>query len=531
MKRITKRAFAFGALATAASLALAGCTTDPTVVGAPQFDESKTLHVLAGSEVKDMEPIFTQLTEETGVHLDFTYTGTLDGSADVASGRADGKYDATWFPSNRYLSVLPGAADKLATETKVMSSPVALGVKPAVAAKLGWDTTAPSWAQVLEAVKVGDFKYGMTAPFSSNSGFAALIGAATAFSGTGDALTLENISQVAPSLTDLSKGQGMTSGSSGWLAEKFQQVPDEVDGIFNYVNVLEETPVNNEELVVVIPSDGVITADYPFTLLSAAGDEKKALYTQVADYLQTAEVQKQIADTTHRNTSANPVNNATVFELPFPGSLDVVQELINTYLSSIKKPSQMFFTLDTSGSMEGDRLAALKESLGQLVTDDGGSSFVTFHARESATFVEFSDQVKSVESWKFTDDNSTAFGEINRYVDELAAGGGTAIYSSLEESYKQALKAKEAQPDAFTSVVLLSDGENTDGKNFADFQKWYDSKRSGDSGIQTVPAFVISFGDADQAELSALAELTGGKVFEANDGNLSTVFREIRGYQ
>jgi Ca-activated chloride channel family protein len=219
-----------------------------------------------------------------------------------------------------------------------------------------------------------------------------------------------------------------------------------------------------------------------------------------------------------------------VFELPFPGSLDVVQELINTYLSSIKKPSQMFFTLDTSGSMEGDRLAALKESLGQLVTDDGGSSFVTFHARESATFVEFSDQVKSVESWKFTDDNSTAFGEINRYVDELAAGGGTAIYSSLEESYKQALKAKEAQPDAFTSVVLLSDGENTDGKNFADFQKWYDSKRSGDSGIQTVPAFVISFGDADQAELSALAELTGGKVFEAN-GNLSTVFREIRGYQ
>jgi Ca-activated chloride channel homolog len=39
------------------------------------------------------------------------------------------------------------------------------------------------------------------------------------------------------------------------------------------------------------------------------------------------------------------------------------------------------------------------------------------------------------------------------------------------------------------------------------------------------------FGDADMDEMKSLADLTGGRVFDATSSSLSAVFKEIRGYQ
>jgi Ca-activated chloride channel family protein len=46
-----------------------------------------------------------------------------------------------------------------------------------------------------------------------------------------------------------------------------------------------------------------------------------------------------------------------------------------------------------------------------------------------------------------------------------------------------------------------------------------------------VPVFTILFGDANQGEMSGIAELTGGRLFDAQKEPLSTIFKEIRGYQ
>ena len=88
-----------------------------------------TLHVLAGSEVKDMAGVVEEAAKATNVRLTFEFTGTLDGSQAVADGKAAGKYDAIWFPSNRYLSMIPGASKRLGASTKIMASPVVLGVQ------------------------------------------------------------------------------------------------------------------------------------------------------------------------------------------------------------------------------------------------------------------------------------------------------------------------------------------------------------------------------------------------------------------
>jgi Ca-activated chloride channel homolog len=514
---------------------LTGCSsnnTDTTVTNALS-DGPNALRVLAGSEVSDMAPILADLKNETGVEIKVDYAGTLEGTQNVANGSVNGKYDATWFPSNRYLALLDGGTAAIAKEQKIMSSPVVLGVKPAVAASLGWDKASPTWQKILEAVKAGKLTYGMTSPVSSNSGFSALIGAATALSGTGDALTAANVDSVAPALTELFKGQTLTSGSSGWLAQKFTQTPTQ-DAIFNYESVLRSIQIDNKPLTIITPSDGVITADYPLSLLKSASPDKSALYDKATAYLLSDKVQQKIHDLTNRATKASTAITSTkAFELPFPNKLETAQKLINTYLSSIKKPSHMTFDIDTSGSMGGDRISQLKAALLTMTDTAGGpNSFVAFQPRETINYVEFANTIKSTKSFQITDtDREKNLADIKNYINGLNADGGTAIYNSLEASYAKALADKKADPNSFTSIVLFTDGDNNTGKNYNDFVNLYNQVVARSPEIKTIPVFTVRFGEGNPQELSALATLTGGKVFDASKTDLTQIFKEIRGYQ
>lgn len=530
-RALTGRPLAVTAALAATALLLGGCTTTGT--GGSGQDASRTLRVVAGSEVKDMQPILDRMADAIDVHIDFTYMGTLDGTEALAGGELDGTADAVWFPSNRYLGLLDGGAAKLKRETKIMYSPVVLGLKQDSARRLGWDTRTPSWADIVTAVSEGRLTYGMTSPVSSNSGFSALIEAATALSGTGDALTADAVAKASDSLVAFSAGQELTSGSSGWLADKFAEDPSRVDGIVNYDSVLRGLSVDGKPLTIVTPSDGVITADYPFALLASAADEKAQLYDEAVSWLTTDEAQSSIAATTHRYTRTEPVNSQLVFELPFPGKLSVVQDLISTYLADIKKPSRMVFTIDTSGSMAGDRMDALKQALTSMTSQRSDQSFLTFRNRESVRYVVFSSSVTDEKEFAFTDSNrDDELAKATDYINGLGVGGGTAIYDALETSYTRAVAAKAEPGDSFTSVVLFTDGENNGASTFADFAAWYREQRSDDSGIQTIPTYVVRFGESSADEMQQIAELTGGRVFDAtSDGGLTGAFAEIRGYQ
>lgn len=513
---------------------LTGCSgNEGTDTQGKLIDGPNVLRVLAGSEVSDMAPVLADLMKETGVEVKLAYTGTLEGTQNVANGSVNGQYDATWFPSNRYLSLLDGGKEAIRKEEKVMSSPVVLGVKPDVATSLGWDKQSPTWQDILEAVKAGKLTYGMTSPVSSNSGFSALIGAATALSGTGDALTVNNIETVAPALKSLFKGQTLTSGSSGWLAQKFTETPEQ-DALFNYESVLRSITVENKPLTIITPSDGVVTADYPLTLLSSASPEKQALYEKATTYLLSDNAQNKIHELTKRNTKTSvSAGVPTAFELPFPNKVETAQQLISAYLSDIKKPSQMVFDVDTSGSMRGDRLQQLKDALLTMTDTAGGyNSFIAFQSRETINYVEFADTVKYDQKFQIDEANrDKTLTSIKDYINGLQAAGGTAIYDALERSYMNALEAKKTDPESFTSIVLFTDGENRDGKTYNQFVKVYEQLSASNPEIKSIPVFTVQFGEGSTDELAALANLTGGKLFDATSSDLSSIFKEIRGYQ
>ena len=551
LRKAAKRTVAGRVLLAGLALALAGCTSGgsgvpnppgtgsaaATVDAAPQ---AGVLRVLAGSELQDMAPILEEAKKATGVSVQFAWTGSLDGAEAVAAGRADGKYDAVWFPSDHYLRLDDGGKAKLLSETPVMVSPVGVGVRASVLAELGWgDGSKVSWAQVGEAASAGKLSYGMSDPSRSNSGFSALVAVASAFSGAGSALTDADVQKAAPSLKQFFSGQKLTSGSSGWLAQAYTRAePGRIGALVNYESVLlslNRTLPADAQLTVVRPVDGVVSADYPLALLASSGQRERDSYQRLTAYLLKDDVQRRISELTLRRPVAPGVAPAAGLptdrrrELPFPGSKAVADGLLASYQNELRRPSRTVYVLDTSGSMAGDRLASLKSAMGRLTGTDDTRGVRRFRDREEVSLLSFASKVKSTRTHSVPEQNPQAeLAAINADVQALTALGGTAVYSSLEEAYRVIERQQStAKDDRFTSIVLMTDGESNEGASDGDFKGFYQGLPSSE---REVPVFPILFGDAAKGQLQGIADLTGGKLFDGT-GSLEGAFEEIRGYQ
>jgi Ca-activated chloride channel family protein len=530
------RLFILALFAIAASLVASGCSVAPTNSSSGpsgSSEHSGQLEVLAGSELKDVEPLLADVKAKTGVDLYFKYSGSLDGADEIASGNSNATF--AWFPNSKYVQLVGQQKGVNFTTTSLMRSPVVLGVKQSVAAKFGWTAGAKvSWKDIAAKASSGELSYAMTNPTASNSGFSTLIGVATATNpGGSDAIDAGSIDAAA--LKAFFSGQKLTAGSSGFLADSYVAKQKRLDGIFNYESIilqLNKSGKLDEQLVPIYPTEGLVTADYPFILVDKT---HKADYDKVVAYMKTPAFQAKLVKTDRRPAVpgvALPKGLPTglVLELPFPAKLDAVQTLLTSYLDKIVRPSHTYYVLDESGSMAQDgRMDALKKAMKGLTGTDGTQSgtFTRFRNDEQVTIIPFNHQVQDATTVtvKDSDASSASQKQIRRVIDNLSPNGGTAIYSGVEAAYKQLLADQRTDSTRFYSIVLLTDGENTDGDDFGGFRNAY--KRYSDT---QAPVYSVLFGDGNQGAMADLAKLTGGKTFDGR-GNLTSVFKEIRGYQ
>jgi Ca-activated chloride channel homolog len=504
----------------------AGCSGEPST--------SNTLTVLAGSELKDLEPLLPDLQRATGVKLVPSYIGTLEGAEQIANGDPS---DAAWFSHGKYLSLLPNAGSRIKASEKIMLSPVVIGVKQSVARNFGWENNANvTWKDIQAKSADGSFRFAMTNPAASNSGLTALIGVASALSGSSDAIDTGQIDTAA--LKEFFRGQALTAGSSGFLADTYVREQDSVDGIINYESVLmglNNGGKLNEPLDLIYPKEGIVTADYPFMLLN--GDKRDA-YDKVVAYLRTPEVQKRIMTDTLRRPAVPgvaldprfPTN--TLIELPFPSRLETIDALITVYLDEIRKPATAIFVLDVSGSMEGERLDSLKAAMSALTGTDTTltGKFSRFRAREEVTILTFSTDVNAPTEFTIDDTSpdSADMQAIRASIDSLEASGSTAMYSALEEAYSLVAQQQAVDPNRLYSVVLMTDGQSNAGLEESD---WAANFGTLPEAVRNVHTYPILFGDSSKDALQRIADTTGGRLFDAQATSLETIFKQIRGYQ
>jgi Ca-activated chloride channel family protein len=513
---------------------LASCHQAPT--GPESTGSAKPFSILAGSELKDVETgLKADIRAATGLDLGFTYSGTLDAVDQIAAGAA---YDTLWVSHGKYLAMNEALKGRILAQEKTMLSPVLLGLKASRAHALGWDTQEPTWKDIADAARAGKFTFGMTNPTSSNTGLTATIGLAAALAKNPDALTEEDLKN--PRLSDFFRGQALTSGSSGWLAEVYERDQSKVDGIINYESVLLSLNAGGrlaEPLTLVYPKEGIITADYPLMLLNGA---KRADYDKLVAYLRGKDFQTKMSARTLRRPvnadaeAASTIPKRTLIELPFPGQVALISALLDNFLSDVRIPGSSRYLLDLSGSMRGARIAALKESMLLLAanTSTGSDRYARFQNREEVGIITFSEATSPTVLFPMgstTEENAKARAAVAQFIRPLSAEGATAIYSSMQQALVElSQERRRGDMKRYYTVVLMTDGENNRGLTKDQFVKWYESQ--GES-VRGIPVFPILFGEGSARDLGELADLTGGRLFDSRSKTLAAVFKEIRGYQ
>ena len=526
------------AAATLGILTACSSGSDPSAGNDDAAPSANAFTILAGSELKDVDAqLGAQIRKATGIDVQFSYEGTLDAIDRLNAGE---QFDAVWVSHGKYLAMNPDLKARIAAQEKIMLSPVILGVKRSKAEALGWDRNDPTWKEIADAASSGKFTFGMTNPTSSNTGFTAVIGIAAALASNPDALTVADVSN--PALKGFFQGQRMTAGSSGWLADAYAADASKVDGIINYESVILSLNANgklSEPLVPVYPKEGIITADYPLMLLNGA---KRADYDRLIAHLRSTAFQTALSAATLRRpvnaeaTAAATIPERTLIELPFPGQPQVINGLLDVFLADVRVPSTSRYVLDLSGSMNEDgRIDQLKSAMNALAGGDPGSlssRYARFQNRERIGVIPFNSepmQTLLFDMGTTSAENGVTLESIKASVDQMESDGGTAIYDSVQRALIELESEKRIdKTPRYYTVVLMTDGENTQGMSLRELLRWRESQ--GDA-VKSIRVFPIVFGNADADEMNALAEATGGKAFNAKSGSLAKVFKDIRGYQ
>ncbi|MDX2093383.1 MAG: von Willebrand factor type A domain-containing protein [Kofleriaceae bacterium] len=111
-----------------------------------------------------------------------------------------------------------------------------------------------------------------------------------------------------------------------------------------------------------------------------------------------------------------------------------------------RKPANLVFLVDVSGSMSGaDRLGLAQQSL-RILTENLGP-------RDSVSLVTYAGSTRVVLPPTGMENRD----RILAAIDELSAGGSTAMASGLDLAYEQAMKG--LLPGTISRVIVLSDGD------------------------------------------------------------------------
>jgi Ca-activated chloride channel family protein len=550
------------ALLALTTLAVLGCSKiDAPAVGAADKSaagqaDAAVFEVLATSDLKDAQALEQMALEATGVHLKFRFGGTMESTEAVLTGRANAP--AAWFANAKYLLSDTQGQSRVKLQEKIMLSPIAVGVSESAAKALGWDrpevAAKVTWKTITQAAGEGKLFYALSNPATSNQGFMALMGVVAAAADKAEALVPEDVDRTA--IATFLKGYKLSGDNSSYLSEKFiERQGPRLNAFINYESWLLSLNASGklrEKLVLVYPREGVATADYPFMLLD---ESRREDYLKLVAWLKGKQAQTWLAQQTLRrpvNTevtaslASSAPNAGLLVELPFSPNRKLADGLISAYLNEFRKPIASTFVLDVSGSMAKERrLERLVEAMHYVAGDDASLTgrIARLTERERVWMLPFStvpghaqmfeipagaNKGKGLMVAQDSEAKLKAMSAVRDYASRLSALGGTALYDSVLQAVQLMAEQKKQHPDYQYSVVGFTDGENTDGRNFAAFQKDYALLPE---DAKAIPVFMVLFGDAKESELKDLVKVTGGRVFDARHTSLYSVFKDIRAYQ
>ncbi len=343
---------------------------------------------------------------------------------------------------------------------------------------------------LIDAVVQGKLAMGYTDPFASSTGLNFLFTVLATFAGGNEQMMLDP--SVVSAFENFQKGVPFVSQTTLQMRDSVEK-GGALDAFVMEYQTFSKTQILQAGYEFV-PFG--VRHDNPLYGVGELRAEKLEALQMFAAFAEQAKFQASAA-----NYGFNPaLDYASAFPAP-SGAMLIQAQRLWKQKKDAGRPISAVFLCDVSGSMDGSRLNALKKSL------LGGSEFIA--QENSIGIVLFSNQVSVVlPIEKFTLAHKASF---HAAVEDMTAGGQTAMYSGIVVSLSLLLDEKQKNPNAKTTLFVLTDGETNAGLELKDVRPVIQALG--------IPIYTIGY-EANLPVLQELSSIVEAASMNADEGEV-----------
>jgi Ca-activated chloride channel family protein len=255
---------------------------------------------------------------------------------------------------------------------------------------------------------------------------------------------------------------------------------------------------------------------------------EKAAAEKVIAFLQSPDSQKIAADLGLRPgtpgvplgakfTAEFGVNPQARYDSLRPPKPDVVEAMLKSWENYAKKPSLVVVVVDSSGSMQGNKLPAVQSTLQTYINRLG--------PQDQIALIDFDAKIRPP---ILADGTPQGRSRGIEFVSNLQAEGGTKLYDAA--LYARNWLQQHLRPNAINAVLILTDGEDS-GSQISLEQLGGELKKSGFSTDQRIAFFTVGYGQEGEFNPDALqkiATLNGGYYSKGDPETIARLMSDLQ---
>lgn len=303
-----------------------------------------------------------------------------------------------------------------------------------------------------------------------------------------------------------------------------------------------------EKLVALYPKEGTFWHEHPYAIPKAdwVTDEQRQAAKTFTDYIRSEAVQKKVLESGFRPANpavplgypiatelgVDPNQPTTILEVPDPEVIAAVQ----SSWQFVKKQADVLLVIDTSGSMQGDKISQAKTAANAfldkmpaqnrvgLVTFDSQPRVLDFKTN-GLVYLDSNSQ-KSVQALSSFEGGQ---GQIRAQINALEANGDTSLYDAIQQSMELLKASRGPQDDRIQAIVVLSDGQDTSSQtSLQTVTELISANKEERNPVIVIP---VAYGsDADINALNGIARASATKVQSGDPANIQKVLEIIGSY-
>lgn len=346
---------------------------------------------------------------------------------------------------------------------------------------------------VLTAANNGDLTFAYTNPYTSSTGLNVLCAMLSSFDSSNP---LSDIATNA--LLEYQKTSPPVAYTTAVLRNQASK------GIINAMVMEEQAYINTPELKSYVYTPVGIRHDHPVYTFDWTDSDKQEVIKQFVDFCLSDEMQRLAT-----NKGFNRHDDYVSQDTGMSGNDYLAAQKVWKQNKNGGKPIVAVFVADVSGSMDGEPLNSLKESLISSSSYIGSENYIGL--------VSYSDDVTINLPIAQFDATQRAYfaGEVKN----LNASGGTATYDAVLVASKMLEDYAAKLPDAKLMLFVLTDGQQNQGYSY--------SRIESIMGGLKIPVYTIAYNYSDVYELEKLSNINEAAQIKADSDDVSNALRNL----